>query len=74
MFEQFMRRMGYISEKNLINVALEIYEKEETSKLKDEKDFYYKSGNANAIGYICGRLGIDITTIVRKRRDDGRPN
>ena len=68
MFEQFMRRMGYISEKNLINVALEIYEKEETCKSKDEKDFYYKSGNANAIGYICGRLGIDITTIIREGR------
>ena len=68
MLSNVMRRMGYISKKNLINIALEIYEKEETCKSKNEKDFYYKSGNANATGYICSRLGIDITTIIREGR------
>jgi hypothetical protein len=64
---QFMRKIGYISEKNLVTVAFEAYDKNCTEKATDEKDFYFRSGNANAVGYICGRLGIDITKLIRQK-------
>jgi len=65
---QFMRKIGYISEKNLVTVALEVYDKNCTEKATDEKDFYFRSGNANAVGYICGRFGIDITKLIKQRK------
>ena len=64
-----MRRLGYISEKNLIDVAVEIYKKEDTATARSEKDFYFKAGNANAIGYLCGRFGIDITAIIKEMNE-----
>ena len=64
---QFMRKIGYISEKNLVTVAFEVYDTNSTEKATDEKDFYFRSGNANAIGYICGRFGIDITELIKQR-------
>ena len=64
---QFMRKIGYISEKNLVTVALEVYDKNCTEKATDVKDFYFRSGNANAVGYICGRFGIDITKLIKQR-------
>lgn len=70
MFEGFMRKLGYISEKNLIDIAVETWNKEDTSKAVNVKDFYYRSGNANAISYILGRLGIDITKIIKERRNN----
>lgn len=69
---QFMRKIGYISEKNLITVALEVYDKICTEKATDEKDFYFRSGNANAVGYICGRFGIDITKLIKQRKRRAR--
>ena len=69
-----MRKFGYISEKAFTEVAVEIYNKNDTDNAKDEKDFYYRSGNANAIGYICGRLGIDITRIIRGMRGEQDEN
>lgn len=63
-----MRKFGYISEKLLTEIVVELYDKNDTSNATDEKDFYYRSGNANAVGYICGRLGIDITRIIRDIR------
>ena len=64
---QFMRKIGYISEKNLVTVALEVYDRNCTEKATDEKDFCFRSGNANAVGYICGRFGIDITKLIKQR-------
>ena len=64
---QFMRKIGYISEKNLVTVAFEVYDKNCTEKATDEKDFYFRAGNANAVGYICGRFGIDITKLIKQR-------
>lgn len=75
-FNQFMRKIGYISEKNLVTVALEVYDKNCTGKSTDEKDFYFRSGNANAVGCICGRFGIDITKLIKQKnrrvKDDER--
>ena len=68
MFNGIMRKFGFISEKELVNVAVEVYERNETSNASDIKDFYYKSGNANAVGYIMGRFGIDITSVIKERK------
>lgn len=69
---QFMRRIGYISEKNLVTIALEVYDKNCTEKATDVKDFYFRSGNANAVGYICGKLGINITELIKQRNRSGK--
>ena len=68
MFNGIMRKFGFISEKELVNVAIEVYEKNATENASDAKDFYYKSGNANAVGYILSRFGIDITSLIRERK------
>lgn len=68
MINGIMRKFGFISEKELVNVAVEVYESNETSNASDVKDFYYKSGNANAVGYIMGRFGIDITSVIKERK------
>lgn len=68
MFNGIMRKFGFISEKELVNVAVEVYERNETSNASDIKDFYYKCGNANAVGYIMSRFGIDITSVIKERK------
>ena len=64
---QFMRKIGYISEKDIVTAAFEVHDKNCTEKATDEKDFYFRAGNANALGYICGRLGIDMTKLIKQR-------
>lgn len=68
MINGIMRKFGFISEKELVNVAVEAYESNETSNAYDAKDFYYRSGNANAVGYILGRFGMDVTKIIKERK------
>jgi hypothetical protein len=63
-----MRKFGFISEKELVNVAVEVYERNETSNASDTKDFYYRAGNANAVGYILSRFGMDVTKIIKERK------
>ena len=68
MFNGIMRKFGFISEKELVNVAIEVYEKNATENASGTEDFYYKSGNANAVGYILGRFGVDITSLIKERK------
>lgn len=68
MINGIMRKFGFISEKELINVAVEVYEKNATENASDTKDFYYRAGNANAVGYILGRFGVDITSLIKERK------
>ena len=68
MINGIMRKFGFISEKELINVAVEVYEKNATENASDAKDFYYRGGNANAVGYILSRFGIDVTKIIKERK------
>lgn len=68
MINGIMRKFGFISEKELINVAVEVYEKNATENASDTKDFYYRAGNANAIGYILSRFGMDVTKIIKERK------
>lgn len=67
MLNQFMRKIGYISEKEIVTVLVEVYKRNCTEKAAHEKDFYFRTGNANAVGYICGKLGIDITKLIKQR-------
>lgn len=68
MINGIMRKFGFISEKELVNVAVEVYERNDESNASDYKGFYYCCGNANAVGYILSRFGIDITSVIRERK------
>ena len=68
MINGIMRKFGFISEKELVNVAVEVYEKNATENASDIKDFYYRAGNANAVGYILSRFGMDVTKIIKERK------
>ena len=65
---------GLISKKKLIEVAVDAFLMAETSKETPQSEFFYRIGGANAINYICYKLGIDITKEVRraKERSEGK--
>ena len=60
---------GYISKKKLIKEAVDIYLKNDTGNANGKEDFYYRSGNANALNYLCYKLDIDIAKEVKKRKE-----
>lgn len=68
MIDGIMRKLGYISEKKLIDVAIKVYESNDEAKAKNQNGFYYCWGNANAINYIMDRFGIDFFKIIKERR------
>ena len=68
MIDGIMRKLGYINEKKLIDVAIKVYERNESGEAKTNDSFYYCSGNANAIIYIMSKLGIDFSEIIKERR------
>lgn len=55
-----------IQEKDLIDICLKLYESEDTSKATSTEDFMYRCGVSNAMNYICSKLGINITSIIRE--------
>ena len=59
---------GFISKKKLIEVAVEIYLENDTSKAGDTQTFYFGAGNANALNCLCHRLGFDLTKEVKKAK------
>ena len=68
MIDGIMRKLGYINEKKLIDVAVETYERNDEARAKDQNGFYYCCGNANAISYIFSRFGVNFSEIIKKRR------
>lgn len=69
MINGIMRKFGFISERELVNVAVQVYERNDVSNnASDCNSFYYCCGNANAVGYILGRFGIDITSVIKERK------
>ena len=68
MIDGIMRKLGYINEKKLIDVAVEIYERNDEARAKDQNGFYYCCGNANAINGIFSRFGVDFSEIIKERR------
>jgi len=57
---------GLMKKKTLKDAAIAAYLNNDTSEQCKEQEFYYRMGNANAIGYICGRCGINITEEIRR--------
>ena len=57
---------GLVSKKKLAKVLKLVREYNDNSKVEGDteearvKDFYYRSGNTNAVNYICSKLGITI--------------
>ena len=68
MIDGVMRKLGYINEKKLIEVAIEVYERNDSGEAKTNDSFYYCCGNANAINYILARFGINFYKIIKARR------
>lgn len=68
MIDGLLRKFGYISEKNLIAVAMEVYMINDPKKAIEDEERYYNCGSANAVGYILGRFGLDVTKIIDKTR------
>lgn len=68
---QLFRKLGYIKESTLVDVAMEVYDKNCNAKAYEVKELHYSMGNANAVGYILGRFGIDITKEVKNRKQPG---
>ena len=68
MIDGIMRKLGYINEKKLIDVAVHVYESNDEAKAKDPNGFYYCCGNANAINYLMSRFGINFSEIIKERR------
>ena len=58
---------GLISKKKFIN-AIETLLKDsaDSNKATDKNDLYWRFGNANAVNYICHRVGVDFTALEKK--------
>lgn len=72
MIDGVMRKLGYINEKKLIDVAYYVYENNASEKANNENSFYYCCGNANAVNYIMSRFGIDFNEIIKARKNNDR--
>lgn len=38
----------------------------DSNKATDKDDLYWRFGNANAVNYICHRVGVDSTALEKK--------
>lgn len=61
---------GLISKKKLLEEAVEIYESETPNEPCSKELFYYSMGNANALNYLCSRLGVDLSAEIRRRHSE----
>lgn len=57
---------GFISKKKLIEAAVDIYYKNHSENDMSMEEFRFQCGVANGLGYLCSRLGIDLTKELRK--------
>lgn len=57
---------GFINKKKFIKEVVDIYLKNDAGMARDEKDFQYRAGNANALDALCNRLGLDLTKIIKE--------
>lgn len=68
MINEIMRKFGFISEKELVNIAVQVYEIYEVGKTRNEKGFDYCCGNVNAVVYIMSIFRIDIASVFKERK------
>lgn len=57
---------GFISKKKLIKEVVRLYQENDTGCARGTINFYYRSGNANALDALCNRLGLDLTKIIKE--------
>ena len=58
---------GLISKKKFINaVETLLRDSADSNKATDKDDMYWRFGNANAVNYICHRVGVDYTELEKK--------
>ena len=63
----------YISKKALIKAAGDlyiVYIKEDAGSVKSKEDFFYCYGVADAVGYICKKVGVNITEIIKESKEE----
>ena len=61
---------GFISKKKFVKEIIKIYENNATERAFGERDLYYRMGNANALNALCVKFNVDLTAILRKRKND----
>lgn len=59
---------GFISKKKIVKEIIKIYENNTTERACNEKDFFYRLGNANSLNALCAKFNIDLTAFLRDRR------
>lgn len=58
---------GLISKKKFINaVETLLRDSADNNKATNKDDLYWRFGNANAVNYICHRVGVDSTVLEKK--------
>jgi hypothetical protein len=62
---------GLITKKKLLGILGNLSDSQDEGKAIDVNDFYWRCGNANAINYICSRLGLENPQDA-ERRAEGR--
>lgn len=60
---------GLITKKKLLGILGNLSDSQDESKATDVKDFYWRCGNANAINYICSRLGLENPHYAERREE-----
>ena len=62
---------GLISKKKFMK-AIEtlLRDSADTNKATGKEDMYWRFGNANAVNYICHRVGVDSTALEKKIKEE----
>lgn len=59
--------LGLLSKKKFINaVETLLRNSTDNNKATDKDDMYWRFGNANAVNYICHRVGVDSIALEKK--------
>jgi hypothetical protein len=59
--------LGLISKKKFISaVETLLRDSADNNKATDKNDLYWLFGNANAVNYICHKVGVDFTALEKK--------
>lgn len=59
--------IGLLSKKKFINaVETRLRNSADNNKATDKDDMYWRFGNANAVNYICHRVGVDSIALEKK--------
>lgn len=59
--------LGLLSKKKFINaVETLLRNSADNNKATDKDDMYWRFGNANAVNYICHRVGVDSIALEKK--------